>query len=83
MPIATNTANKIHVKNDHSNVPTEYRTPILSIFAFQISALFDSSIIVNAGKTRNVPKIIKNHPNHSGNECVFVITNCKQAFQLM
>ena len=83
MPIATKINSNIHVINDQTKVPTAYKIPILFILIFQISELLDSTIIVNAGKIRNTPRIIKNQPNHSGNEWVLVITNDKPTFQSM
>lgn len=83
IPIATKINSNIHVINDQTKVPTAYKTPILFILIFQISELLDSTIIVNAGKIRNTPRIIKNQPNHSGNEWVLVITNDKPTFQSM
>lgn len=83
IPIATKINSNIHVINDQTKVPTAYKTPILFILIFQISKLLDSTIIVNAGKIRNTPRIIKNQPNHSGSEWVLVITNDKPTFQSM
>ena len=81
-PIATKTASKIHVTNDHAKVQTAYNIPMLFILICQISALLDSTIIVNAGNIRKIPIMIKNHPNHSGKECRLV-TNYRPPFQLV
>ena len=83
IPIATKINSNIHVINDQTKDPTAYKIPILLILEFQISELLDSTIIVNAGNTRNIPRIIKNQPNHSGIECLWLITNCVPTFQSM